>query len=364
MQNSIEEKFFELLRVSIGTQKVLTTSPTDVEWRMLFEQAAKQSLSGVMLEGVNKLKNASINLNIEKKLLLEWIGIRQITISTNEVQNKRVKELYDIFKDGGYRSCVLKGQGTALYYDRPEFRQSGDIDLWVEGNRDVVVAFVRSKGIRVENVDIKDSTMYFFNDVTVEVHWRPNCMFNPWTDKNLQLFFKEQAKQQFSAFDDSHGFAHTTIEFDLVYSLVHIYRHIFSEGIGLRQLLDYYYILHHSTKSQREEAFRTICGFGMKLFVGGIMWILLEKFGMNKEQALCGVNERHGVFLLNEILIGGNFGQYDTRYNIASKDRKFRRGITMLKRNLHYICLYPSEVLWSPLWKLWHWCWRKQKGYL
>ena len=68
--------------------------------------------------------------------------------------------------------------------------------------------------------------------------------------------------------------------------------------------------------------------------------------------------------LLNEILIGGNFGHYDNRYQLAAKDKKFKRGVTMLKRNMHSVMLYPSEVLWSPIWKLWHWCWRKQKGYL
>ena len=170
--------------------------------------------------------------------------------------------------------------------------------------------------------------------------------------------------RHFSAYDDKLGFAHTTIEFDLVYSLVHIYRHIFSEGIGLRQLVDYFYILKHSNEEQRAQAFEIICGFGMKEFAGGIIYILQEKLGMSKEYALCGMNKQHGEFLLNEILLGGNFGQYDKRYSFASKDKKFKRGIAMLKRNLHYVRLYPSEVLWSPVWKMWHWCWRKQKGYL
>ena len=167
-------------------------------------------------------------------------------------------------------------------------------------------------------------------------------MFNPFVDKKLQAFFQEQSERQFAAFDEKLGFAHTTIEFDLVYSLVHIYRHIFSEGIGLRQLVDYFCILKHSDKLGREKAYQAICGFGMKEFTGGIMYILQEKFGMSKEYALCSTNKLHGVFLLNEILIGGNFGQYDTRYNLASKDRKFKRGIAMLKRNLHFVRLYPS----------------------
>lgn len=358
----MQDSFFELLRVSLGTQQSLKRIPTDKEWEELFEMALKQSLAGMMLGGVEKLLES--NSVAKPAILLEWIGEQQYIESQNKLQNKRAKELYEIFKEGDYRSCVLKGQGTATYYDRPELRQSGDIDLWVEGDRDEIVRFVQSKGVHVESVDIKDSAMWFFDDVMVEVHYRPNCMFNPFVDKKLQAFFQEQSDRQFAAFDEKLGFAHTTIEFDLVYSLVHIYRHIFSEGIGLRQLVDYFYILKHSDKQGREKAYQTVCGFGMKEFAGGIMYILQEKFGMSEEYALCGVNKLHGEFLQNEILIGGNFGQYDTRYSFAGKDEKFKRGIAMLKRNLHFVRLYPSEVLWSPIWKFWHWCWRKQKGYL
>lgn len=358
----MQESFFELLRVSLGTQGSLTHIPTDKEWEELFEMALKQSLAGMMLGGVEKVLES--NAAAKPSILLEWIGEQQYIESQNKLQNKRAKELYEIFKEGGYRSCVLKGQGTAAYYDHPELRQCGDIDLWVEGERDIIVKYVRSKGVHVESVDIKDSAMWFFDDVMVEVHYRPNCMFNPFVDKKLQAFFQKQSERQFAAFDEKLEFAHTTIEFDLVYSLVHIYRHIFSEGIGLRQLVDYFYILKHSDKQGREKAYQTVCGIGMKEFAGGIMYILQEKFGMSEEYALFGVNKLHGEFLLNEILIGGNFGQYDTRYSFAGKDKKFRRGINMLERNMHYVRLYPSEVLWSPVWKLWHWCWRKQKGYL
>ena len=362
MLKNINDLFFEQLRISIGTQQNFSCFPTDEEWIALFGLSVKQSLSGVMMCGFE----ITLENDVPKKpsVLFEWIGVQQNTIAQNALQNRRAKELYEIFKKGGYRTCVLKGQGTATYYEKPELRQCGDIDMWVEGDRDEIVKFVQSKNIHIESVDVKDSTMYFFDDVMVEVHFRPNCMFSPIKDRKLQSFFKEMAPTQFSAFDEKLGCAHTTIEFDLVYSLVHIYRHIFSEGIGLRQLVDYYYILKHSNAKQRATAFKTVCGLGMESFTGGIMYILQRKLGMDKTLALCEENVKHGVFLLNEILIGGNFGHYDNRYQLAAKDKKFKRGVTMLKRNMHSVMLYPSEVLWSPIWKLWHWCWRNQKGYL
>ena len=68
--------------------------------------------------------------------------------------------------------------------------------------------------------------------------------------------------------------------------------------------------------------------------------------------------------LLEEIMRGGNFGHYDDRMLRIDKNKKFKRGFVQLKRNLRFVSYYPSEVLWSPLWKLWHWSWRKKKGFL
>ena len=360
----IYKKFLELIQIAIGNKAGFDRASSEKEWAKLFDMACMQSLVSVILEGVNKLKTANPNLNIDINLLLEWIGIQQQTIAENKNQNQRTKELCEIFKNAGFQSCVLKGQGTALYYEHPEYRQCGDIDIWVKGERGEILQLAKKKGLNIGHIDIKHSDIDFFEDVPVEVHFLPSWMYNPSTNKRLQRFFARQAEKQFSNFDAANGFTHTTIEFDLVYSIVHIYRHIFSEGIGLRQLMDYYYILMHSTFDQRKEAFEVLESLKMNKFVGGIMWILHECFGMKEEYLLCAENERHGKYLLSEILKAGNFGQYDDRMLRIDKEKRFERGFVQLKRNLRFVGYYPSEVLWSPFWKLWHWCWRKWKGYL
>lgn len=356
--------FFELIQIAIANKAGFDKAPTEKEWAQLFDLACMQSLVSVALEGVNKLKTDTPNLNIDINLLLEWIGIQQQTVAENKNQNQRTKELCEIFKNAGFQSCVLKGQGTALYYEHQEYRQCGDIDLWVKGDRDEILNFARKNGYHIGHIDIKHSDIDFFKDVPVEVHFLPSWMYNPSTNKKLQRFFKEQSERQFGNDDTDAGFTHTTIEFDLVFSIVHIYRHIFSEGIGLRQLMDYYYILMHSNLEQRKDAFEVLKSLKMAKFVGGIMWILRECFGMKEEYLLCPVNERHGKYLLSEILTAGNFGQYDDRVLRIDKEKRFERGFVQLKRNLRFVGYYPSEVLWSPFWKLWHWCWRKKKGYL
>ena len=358
------EKFFELIQITLGDRERFSQIPNEKEWKQLYILATKQSLTSFLIEGVNKVKNDNPDLNLNQTLMLEWIGVGLQTEAYNKLQNQRAKELYYQFKDGGLRGCILKGQGTALYYDHPEHRQCGDIDIWVEGGRDELLNFVKERGLTTDGIDYQHTNVKFFGDVEVEMHFKPSFMYSPFTNKRLQRFFEEKSEKQYSNFDERVGFTHTTKDFDLVFSMVHIYRHIFSEGIGLRQLVDYYYILSHSTIKQRAHAFDVLKSLSMGGFVGGIMWILKECFGMKVEYLLCPVNKRHGQFLLSEILTAGNFGQFDPRTRRIAVRKRFERGFVQLNKNLRFVSYYPSEVLWSPFWKLWHWGWRKWKGYL
>ena len=366
------ELFFELIQVSLGKRERLSRQPSESEWMQLYALAEKQSLTGVLLEGVEKLKSIDYATNIPQALLLNWIGERLQVEARNKLQNERTKELCGLLREAGFRCCVLKGQGTSLYYPHPEYRQCGDIDIWVscEGkwnsdkSRDIILRYAKKQNYHIGHIDIKHSDIDFFKDVPVEVHFMPSWMYRPTKNKKLQDFFAEQAERQFSNSDPACGYIHTTVEFDLVFSLVHIYRHIFSEGIGLRQLMDYYYILLRSSSKQRKDAIGVLESLKMSSLTGGIMWILKECFRIHDEYLLCSVNRRHGQYILSEILAAGNFGQYDDRLIRIDHNKKFKRGFVQLKRNLKFVNFYPSEVLWSPFWKLWHYAWRKRKGYL
>lgn len=354
--------FFELIQISLGNRKEFEHLPSEKEWQMLLDLANKQSLASVLIIGLEKVLSTP---GITKpKAIFEWIGIQQIIESQNRLQNDRARQLTALLGANGFRSCILKGQGTALYYDKPELRPCGDIDIWVEGDRDIILRFAKEHGYNIPHIDIKHSDIEFFQDVPVEVHFLPSWMYCPFTNKKLQRIFTEKAERQFTNVDEKLGFAHTTVDFDLVYSMVHIYRHIFSEGIGLRQLIDYYYILQKSSLEQRKEVYESLKDLKMGSFVGGIMWILYTCFGMKQVFLLCPINKKHGEFMLSEIMTAGNFGRFDERAKRIDYNKRFKKGVFQFEKNLRFVSYYPSEVLWSPFWKIWHWCWRKKKGYL
>lgn len=358
---------FEFIQVAIGCKDRFSCTPSLEDWAHLLHFAKKQSLVGFLFSGIEKLPQEQLP---SRELLLKWYAIAERTKQANAKLNVRCRELDAILKEGGLRGCVLKGQGVALLYPKPEYRQCGDIDMWVgtsDGNKvsiNSIVVYVKQRGVTVSHIDVKHSDMQFFDDAQVEIHFKPSYSYNFIYDRRLDKWFKSVSKEQFENFDSEVGFAYPTIGFNLVYSLLHIYRHLFSEGIGLRQMLDYYYILMNSTADSRKQAYRTMCRLGMKGFAGAAMYVLQEVFGLHNDYLLCEPSEKSGKFILNEILTAGNFGQYDNRTKKIDKEKRFARGLVQLARNLRFVKYYPQEVLASPIWKCWHYGWRKRHGYL
>lgn len=353
----MQELFIELLQISIGTRKCFSRVPNVHEWDAIYAEAEKQAVLGVIVDGLERLPG---NQRPPKIMLLQWIGVVQLMEQTYKIHCERAKELSNSFRIAGFGSCVLKGIGNAQYYPNPQRRQCGDIDIWVEGEREDVIGYVRKRG-QIGHVDVKHCDWKVFEDTEVEVHFISTWFYNPFTNKKLQRWIEGQKAIQFDNQSEL-GINTPTTAFNLVYALIHIYRHLFDEGVGLRQMVDYYYVLKHSTVEERNEALRVLSSLRMKRFVGATMYAMQSVFGMDDGILLCHPSQKEGDFLLNEIMRAGNFGHYDER-NIHHQSR-WMNGLQNVKRNLRFVLRYPQEVCWMPVWKVWHWCWRKKKGYL
>lgn len=358
------QSFFLILQLAVGNHIKNIIHIKENDWHSIYDIATKQSLAGVMMEGIKRLSEIDNSQKPPLPLLYEWIGIAEYIKHQNKLMDEKSAMLTRILKSWEYDSCILKGQGVARLYPKPELRQSGDIDIWVNGCRDDVVKVLKKQCIGLSYIDYVNCHAGFFTDAEVEAHFKPSWMYNPFTDRKLQKWIEANKAAQMANYDNEVKFCYPTIEFNLVFSLIHIYRHVLQEGIGLRQLMDYYFIITHSNNEERLNSYSTLCSFGMKKFVGAVMYVLHIVFDIDETYLLCEQNNKEGKFLLDEILRGGNFGKYDDRNEVISIDNKLQHGLFNMKRNLRYLKYYPSEVLWMPLWKTWHWGWRKWKGYL
>lgn len=372
---TIEQLFFELIRVVLGAHVCLSHSPTAEEWKMLYDIAKKQSLVGVCFAGVQQLQLQ--RQEPTEMLYLTWMGMAAKIQQRNEVVNAQCVELQKLLSAEGLSSCILKGQGIAQLYNESlrGLRQSGDIDVWIEGGVEATVKLAESLGQKADvteqhvHLDIFDTSEGPATATEVEAHFTPSMLRNPFANARLQNWFKKMAPLQFANRNEN-GLCVPTTEFNLVYLLIHIFRHLFAEGVGMRQVMDYYFVLQEGDsietdcKECKERAFQTIQQLGLANFAGALMYVMCEMFGLQHERMLCEPNERHGQFLLREIMIAGNMGHQDERLKEVQKGTRWQRFCMVTKHNMRLVSYYPAETLWAPFTRVKIWAWRKWNGWI
>lgn len=356
---NIDKLFFELICVSIGTQKSLSRIPKEREWANLYKMAEKQSLLGVCFAGLKNLgadaDDGFTRIGMSKMQYLNWMGMAFQIQQRNEKVDRQCVELQATLSADGLVSAILKGQGVARLYDgqlRP-LRQSGDIDVWVKGGFEAVNDFVQRTA---PSRDLAYHRFHYsiFKDTEVELHFRPTLMRNLLDNMKLQRWCDSFDA---SSFVKASGLDITVppAEFNAVFILTHIYRHFLFEGVGLRQVMDYYYVLKSVPAELRVKVMDILDGFHMGKFAAAMMWVIGHVFGMGEEYMICQPEEKEGSFLLEEIMQMGNFGKEDKRYKGNKKMKRFAR------HWFHLLVHYPSEVVWSPIWIVYHWFWKRSK---
>ena len=372
--------FFDFLRFCIGSAKEIPGSLKEVDWKELYAIAQKQALLGVLFHGIQRLPK---ELAPEQKLLMQWMVMAEMIRKQNIRLFQDSVKVCKNFENKGFANCILKGQGNALLYPDPYMRTPGDIDIYLAGGRKRVMQYINkvcpNQVMRYHHVDFP------VMKTAIEVHFTPSYMFFPVHNRRMQKWFEEVMGEQCNhrvSLPDGYGEIHVPqVSFNVIYILSHLYRHIFTEGIGLRQLLDYYFVLvkWHTDLTNLTDPYKSLPQMtqintdldalrhelkylGLWKFAGAVMFVMKEVFGLSEDRMIAPMDEREGRFLLDEIMRGGNFGQYDDRMGSKIGESKIHRYFRMNHRNLRFVKHYPTEALSEPLFRTWFAVWKKIHG--
>jgi len=358
--------YLQFLRYCLADTE-LPESAKDIDWKAMITWAQQQAIVGVVFNGIERARSP---ISIPRETLLQWIGYLQQIEQQNRLLNNRCVELCNYFYENGLDCCILKGQGNAMMYPNPLRRSSGDIDVWmISGSR----FMVHGEGLKIREIirlarekNPKGKACYhhvdygIFKDVEVEVHYRPTFMNNLIANQRLQRWMKMYESEQFNNLVSLPGqeqkISVPTWDFNVVFQLSHIYRHVIQGGIGFRQIIDYYFLLKSNTNRLNDTNYNdTLQYLGLMEIAGAVMWVLKEVLGLEEQYLIAPVDERRGRFLYREIMRGGNFGMHDSTRNPKSK---IGRNIERLKQDIRLVKCFPSECLWEPVFRVYHYFWR------
>ena len=241
---------FKFLKYCLGYNIDMGKVIAKMDWRQLYTFVSNQAIIGFCFDGIERLGNEyseELKKNpIERDLLMTWMGKAQQIRRQNTKVNTVASKLYSMLREDGLRCCILKGQGNALMYPNVYSRNPGDIDVWVNASRSQITEYAK------KHFEIGDDIRFHhletsLDGVPVELHFFPCTMNNPVYNARLQKWFKRNADLQCSnvvGLPDGIGeIAIPTTAFNVIYQLTHLYHHFFDEGIGMRQIIDYYYVV-------------------------------------------------------------------------------------------------------------------------
>ena len=351
--------FLALIRCGIGKADCLPFTPSREQWDELFKIANKQTLQGIAYAGIERLPQEQ---RPRKELLLKWYHLTLNIRKRNRELTRTAIMVSEKFRKEGFENCILKGQGIAQYYPDPEMRIPGDIDIWLGGGCDKVITYVKGFipdcGPKYHHVDFN-----VMRECDIEAHYRPTWMYNPCNNSRLQKYFEERCSKEFAnTVKTSEGALHSpTVSFNTVYIPIHVFRHLFSEGIGMRQILDYYFVLmQENSAEEKEKCVAVLKRTGVMRFTKALMYVMQEMFALDREHMIVDPDSRHGKFLMREIMLSGNFGKQDTRFEKTGGNCNLPHLKNQSKRLFMLTSYYPSETLCSPLFKIWHTFWMKR----
>ncbi len=332
------KSYLEFIRYSLNPKDEFLKDVAKMDWEGYFQFANEQGILGVAFVGIQRLGEHGVKPPLD--VLMQWIA-------SASLDGRGMRE------DG--RGLKADGRGLKADGRCKKGDVRGIIKYVKERNPNGKVCYHHIDGGKIGGVE-------------VEVHYRPSFMNNPIHNYRLQKWFEEKADEQFCHWvklprtDETDGcICVPTVEFNVVYQLVHVFRHLLQEGIGLRQIIDYYYVLKSNTNHTDDTNIIVLLNYlGLTKIAGAMMWLLSEVLGLEEEYLIVPKNECLGKVLLAEILKGGNFGQYDI--DNIKVNSQLGKNWQRIRRDFRMMRYFPSECIWEPVFRVYHFFWRKIYG--
>ena len=370
-----QEQLLALVRLAIHPEEDIpdVLLADAIQWEKIYEEAKKQSLLGIAFVGYKRWvaseKTNKAASPIDDVLIAKWYGMTNKIRQRNLLLNMRSAQIVRNFAIDGFRTSIMKGQGNALLYG-PELslmRSPGDIDVWVEGGFKKVYDYVQ-KVAPTNEVNELEMPFRVYEDTSIEVHYRPFIIKQPFKNKIFQRFCESQAEACFNnhvmlqtEMKDGEWISEdavvTTIPFNLVHQMAHIKLHLFAGGIHLKQVLDYYFLLHHAEKclsqGEKEAVLKIMKETGLERLAGAMTWILSEYFKLPSVCWLLEPNREDGEYLLESIM------EPSITKDGKVKTETFSSFYKIQKKNLKLLRFDRTDWFWGSLWRIYHFGWKR-----
>ncbi len=308
--------FFRILRAGLWGKPYTSDEAENTDWERIYSDSVKQTVTGIMSDGIScSGTSRHIPENIRKRFVSRHVAI----MSANIKLNSCVAEIFPLLERHGIRPFLLKGQGIAVNYMRPESRNCGDIDIYVGEEKYSEACGIMKKYGNITGEETESAQHFHFNrnGITIEIHSHAAVHPAPGMNRRLRKWIMERINTGDPETADINGIPIRlpSTGFNAVYLLYHLGKHFIHGGIGLRQVCDWgLFIYRHHNTIDAKEFTDDISLLGLCRIYNIFSTIAVEYLGIP-----CGCFpdyrkgfEKKACKAVEAIMYSGNFGQYDT----------------------------------------------------
>lgn len=350
---SYEKLFFEILQNGLWGKQIEAV-PTRNDMLHVVKLALSQTVLGIVGNVIITDKTLSSYLTERELAYLRKLVMSVVSVSYT--WNCSVRNIFMEMHDNGVEPILLKGQGIAQYYPNPDFRQCGDIDLYV-GKQYFEKACEVVKALATENdmATVKHTKKHFhiyLGKVPIELHLYSDVYY----PKRLDRIYQEISDAGISVAPvevELAGYPVKTpsVNFNVFYIFNHLWHHFIADGVGLRQICDLCVLLHRFHGQIDYNYLRNVLermGLMKQWKIFGS--IAVDKLGLPVEEypfydkKYSRLKEK--VFRL--VMLEGNFGHENMKTH--NRPNGYLRGklyslAFRAKRNMRVLFLFPKDSL-------------------
>lgn len=324
-----------------------------MDYQKMMRMAEEQAVQGLLLDGIAKLPK---EMAPPLPLLLKLTGVvcQQIK-NINRRHIDVIGKIAATLDDAGIKAVFMKGQTTGRRWPAPLHRTPGDIDFLV-GKEDYLKTLDALESIgRVDRtLRHEHHGMALVDGVQIEPHYKIHNYQCPWTDRRMSgLANYVLQNDNGKAIIGGHGVNVLPATFESVFLISHIVNHIYEEGLGLRQLVDYAMLLRHEYNNiDWERHGQWLKAVSMTRAWRIVACLCQDYLGAERHWEFKAKEHERAGRLMKDVMAVGNFGRaaYTFRHDTIWHQLQNYRWVVRRAWKMGFIC--PSEALWWPISKL------------
>lgn len=231
------QKEYELLirgmKANIWRQPVEPEELQEIDWDKWLKLVYKHNVEAMVYSSMN---NPEITKQIEKDKLEEWKK-RVFKGSVTQINcTKETQRIISLLQNQEVQVVVLKGMVLRNLYPRPEHRTMGDVDILVPPQcMGQVRETLEQEGYASDHKTEMHEVFFKAGKLPIEVHWKLLHSLDNHTSQNEEQAMWEGLEEVYVGGVQTYTLG---INNQIIYQILHMVRHMWGSGFGIRQLCD------------------------------------------------------------------------------------------------------------------------------